>query len=708
MIKYYITKKVILCGINNIFKQGINMKKLKFLTTSLLFSMALNATTIYYNGEGNDIGEWSIIEDASTDNASLTEIHDDTLNSTVMQFTDGGVYRLALPNNQFWANSTEKVLSFDMRLNSYYTIFVYVDTLDGPKVLFYNAINVHVGHHGVGILNAIGNGRTHMFERSGWMEPHGAPAFNRNGWVRATLDLDRELRDTEPDNRVVRVLSMRVAGTAGRIDNVSLSNPTRVTHGEDEEDWSITAGVPAGGTIDEHQEGGDRGEVISFSGTDTSNSYSTGGWNDTTHDIIQWKMKTSNNYKFIVHTTTANGARDLIYVTDRADRALNANNEIGIGIGWSRDGDGVPYGNGTDGRWQTMTRNVATDIAEFDHGNTLTSINGVTVMGTNGRTSTAPMAASDILFDDLQLFSSVTPTLATGEAYELHSWNLGMNSVKISFKDDSEGEAGFKYINADTQEQLGVDLAPMAGVGSSGIGQINGLTPNTTYNISVQTFFNDGRASTLSEPLSITTLVDPNAGNEAADDLHRWRLRSDSVRISFKDNANGEIGFKYINDATGTQMGNDLPATAGTGTASIGQINGLTQNTTYTVRVHTLFDDGRATAISEPITFTTLVDPNAGNEAADDLHFWTLRATSVKISFRDNAEGETEFRFVNDATGEQMGNSLPATTGTGTASIGQINGLTANTTYTVRVHTLFNDGRATAISEPISFTTLAQ
>ena len=681
------------------------MKNLKFLTTALMLSMTLNATTIYYNGEGNDVGEWSIMEDASTDNASLTEVHDDTLNSTVMQFTDGGVYRLLLPNNQFWANDTEKVLSFDMRLNSYYTIYVYVDTLDGPKVLFYNAINVHVGHHGVGILNAIGNG-----SRTYFLEGNNIPLeeqHNRNGWVRATLDLDRELRDTEPDNRVVRVLSMRVAGTAGRIDNVSLSNPTRVTHGANVADWSITSGVPAGGTIEEHQEGGERGEVISFSGTDTSNSYSTGEWNDTTHDIIQWKMKTSDNYKFIVHTTTANGARDLIYVTDRADRSLNANNEIGIGIGWSRDGDGVPYGDGTDGRWQTMTRNVATDIAEFDHGNTLTSINGVTVVGTHSRTSTAPMAASDILFDDLQLFSSVTPTLATGEAYELHSWNLGMNSVKISFKDDSEGETGFRYINADTGEQLGVDLAPMAGVGSSGIGQINGLTPNTTYNIKVETLFNDGRANTLSEPLSITTLVDPNAGNEAADDLHFWTLRATSVKISFKDNANGESGFKFVNDATGEQMGNSLPATDGTGTSSIGQIVGLTPNTTYTVRVHTLFDDGRATAISEPITFTTLEDPNAGNEAADDLHFWTLRATSVKISFRDNSEDETGFKFVNDATGEQMGNTLPATAGTGTASIGQIVGLTPNTTYTVRVHTLFDDDEP-AISEPISFTTLAQ
>ena len=586
------------------------MKKLKLLTTTLMLSSALNATTIYYNGEGNDIGAWSI-QPGSATTSSITQVHDNTLNSTVMQFTDGGVYRLRLPN-AFWANAKEKVLSFDMRLTSYYTIYVYVDTLDGVRKLFYNAINVHVGHHNTGILNAIGNGRTHFLARNGTPQEN---QNNRNGWVRATLDLDRELIDTEPNNRVVRVLSMRIGGTGGRIDNVSLDNPTRTTYAKSAKDWHISTGVPTGGTIENQEEGVERGDVVSFSGTDTSNSYTTGaisgaeGWNDTQNDIIQWKMKTSNNYNFIVHTTTTNGARDLIYSTDRSDSGLNiAQHEIGIGIGWSRNGDGTSYGKGTDGRWQTMTRNMATDIAEFENGNSLIAVNGVTVIGTDGRQTHAPMIASDILIDDLQLFKAVIPTPPAihEEATNLHKWRLRADSVRISFNDNAKGETGFRYINADTALQLGTDLPATTGTGTSIIGQINGLTPNTTYNIQVQTLFDDGRATAISEPLTITTPKDPNAENEMATELHRWRLRADSVRISFKDNANGESGFRYINDETGTQLGTDLPAVEGRGTASIGQINGLTPKTTYTVRVHTLFDDDKETAISEPLTFTTL------------------------------------------------------------------------------------------------------
>ena len=112
----------------------------------------------------------------------------------------------------------------------------------------------------------------------------------------------------------------------------------------------------------------------------------------------------------------------------------------------------------------------------------------------------------------------------------------------------------------------------------------------------------------MSQPLQFrTTGVAPNQANPlAADDLHRWRLRATSVRISFVDHANGERGFRYVNANTGAILGNQLPPTAGTGRASIGQINGLRANTTYTIRVHTLFNNGRATAISEPISFRTL------------------------------------------------------------------------------------------------------
>ncbi len=743
------------------------MRKLNVLSTALLLSATLNATTVYYNGENNDIGAWSIAPGSHV-NSALREVHDNTLNSTVMEFTDGGLYRLRLPGeNIFWGNTTERVLSLDMNLDSDFTLNVFVQTEMGLRSIFYNRLNINAGHHNNtanhNILCAIGHNR--MFrvgaEDTGWGN-NPQHRNNRNGWVRVTLDLEEQLRDTEPDNRITSVLSMRITGTSGRIDNVTLDAPNRVNRGTWTGAWVVSPNVPAGGTIARVQDSAQRGRVMEFRGVDGSNSFTTGSrtgrhrWNDTVHDIIQWKMQTEDPYKFIVHVNTQNGLRDLVYHGGkrRADmlndqwwensmdaieeRGLEDNGEIYIGLGIRRhlgdesadnNNDGFPdYDSGTGPTWQTFTRNVATDIAEFENGNRLIAINGVTVMGTNEFEHDSPMIDSTIRVDDIQLFTAVVPTEGgddddgddddgedrNEEATDLHTWRLRETSLRVSFVDNANGETGFRFINDDTGETLGNQLPATAGTGTASIGQINGLTAGTTYRVRVETLFDDGRDTAVSEPIEFTTVgitpppPPPEETNEEATDLHRWRLRDTSVRVSFVDNANGETGFRFINTDTGRQLGEELPATAGRGTASIGQINGLTPGTTYHVRVQTLFNDGRATATSETLTFTTTgTAPHGGtnSNSATNLHRWRLKPTSVKISFTDNSLGEIGFRFVNADTGENMGTLVSPSSGTGGSRIGKINGLRPSTTYRIRVHTLFNNGTATAISEPIEFTT---
>ena len=739
------------------------MQKVKILSSALLLSASLNATTVYYNGENNDVGEWSI-GPGSHENSRITEVHDNTLNSTVMEFTNGGTYRLRMPGeNIFWDNTTERILSFDMNLASDFTIRIFVQTTNGLKQLFYNRLNINAGHHNNeanrNILCGIGHNRLFRVgaNNSGWGN-NPQHRNSRDGWVRVTLDLEQQLRDTEPNNRVTSVLSMRVEGTGGRIDNITLDAPQRVTRANREAQWSISPNVPAGGTIDRVSDNPQRITVIELEGTANSNSFTTGAraganrWNDRVHDIIQWKMQTEDPYKFVVHVNTQNGLRDVVYHGGkrRADndqwwlnsmdaieeRGLDANNgEIYIGLGIRRElgddspdnnNDGIPdYSSGTGETWQTFTRNIATDIAEFENGNRLTAINGVTIIGTNSFEHNSPMIDGTIRVDDIQLFTAITPTEIAEvnedeEATDLHTWRLRETSVRISFIDNATGERGFRFINADTGDVLGAQVPPVAGTGTSTIGQINGLTEGTRYRVQVETLFNDGREPVTSNPITFTTNgatppppppPPPVETDEEATDLHTWRLRETSVRISFIDNATGERGFRYIDADTGNRLGTLVPAVVGTGTSTIAQINGLTAGRTYRVRVHTLFNDGRDTAISEPIRFTTLGTPPPppppveADEEATDLHQWRLRDNSVRISFIDNANGETGFRYINADTGRQLGNTLPATAGRGTASIAQINGLTAGTAYRVRVQTLFNDGRATATSETLQFTT---
>ena len=621
------------------------MKRLKFLIIALIYTLSLQATTIYYNGEGNDIGEWSI-QNGSDESATLTQVYDTTLNSNVMHFSDAGIYRLRLPNNRLWDNRTESLLSLDVNMDTYYTLWVYVDTEQGIRKLFYNPLNVHAGHHnnqhlpyvgadGTGIINSFGRHRTHRDNRThtrGWLN-HPADKNNRNGWVHVTLDLERDLRDTEPSNHITSVFSLKITGTSGMVDNVTLDNPTRTTKATLAEDWNITTGVAEGGVVSVVEDNEERGSVIELNGTASSSSFTTGAkegvgsWNDTQNDIIQWKIKTENWFKVIVHINTSNGLRDMVYFPERRDRRFDSQTgEIGIGIGERRhlgdaspdnNHDGIPdYDIGTGGTWQTFTRNIGMEVAEYEEGNSLLSINGFTVIGTNSALHNSAMIDSHIFIDDIQLFRSITPTPSQGgvdtheEATELHRWRLRETSVKISFIDNAQGEIGFRFINADTGEQLRDDLPATNGTGTASIGRINGLTEGTTYRVQVETLFDDGRATATSEAIEFTTLGeapdDDEDEIEAVNDLHRWRLRATSVKISFQDQSEGESGFRFINADTGEQLRADLPATEGRGTASIGRINNLNSNTTYRVQIQTLLANGTVGATSEAIEFTTL------------------------------------------------------------------------------------------------------
>ena len=651
-----------------------------------------------------------------------------------MQFSEAGTYRLRLPNALRWENRTEKILSFDTNMDSFYTIFVFVDTLQGGRKLFFNPLNTHAGHHnnehlehigdpGTGIISSYGRHRTHRDNRDhtrGWLN-NPNDNNNRNGWVHATIDLDRMLTDIEPDNRVTSVLSLRIAGSSGMIDNVTLSSPTMSVKSTQANDWALTEGVAESGTLQLINDGEPQGNVISFHGEENSNSFTTGAkegigaWNDTQSDVIQWKIKTDNWFKVIVHVNTDNGLRDMVYFPERVDRRFNSEtSEVGIGIGNRRhlgdaspdnNDDGIPdYDIGTGGTWQTFTRSISMEVAEYEQGNRLISINGLTVIGTNSPLHDSAMIESDTLIDDIQLFTSPTPS-RNESANNLTSSDITVNSATLSFIDRAEGEIGFRVIDNSTGEQLGATINSLEASGLQGSVTLIGLQANHTYPIRIETLFDDGRETLSSEIIEVSTVE----LHEEAVNLNRWSLRENSVKISFVDQAEGEIGFRLINEATGEALRETLPSTMGTGTSSIGRINSLTAGTTYRVVVHTLFDDGRATAVSQALEFTTLgtaPEENNNEEAATDLHRWRLRETTVRVSFMDHAEGEIGFRLINEVTGEALGEILPATTGTGTSSIGRINSLTAGTTYRVVVHTFFDDGRATAVSEALEFTTL--
>lgn len=178
----------------------------------------------------------------------------------------------------------------------------------------------------------------------------------------------------------------------------------------------------------------------------------------------------------------------------------------------------------------------------------------------------------------------------------------------------------------------------------------------------------------------------------AADDLHKWRLTENSVKISFRDTDINEKGFRIVDADTNARLSIDVIPLEGTGTAGIIKVVGLSAGTDYSVKVEAFFEDAESN-FSEPFDFKTNGESNDDDITADnvatDLQSWRVAETSVKISFKDNDDKEEYFRII--VTSGSSGSrhiELSPLEGTGKFGIGKVTGLTPGTTYTFRVHNI--------------------
>ncbi|NPA60895.1 MAG: hypothetical protein GXO06_01250 [Epsilonproteobacteria bacterium] len=399
------------------------MKYLKILLP-LIMVVGLEAKSVYFDGEDGNTSAWLTL-----DNGIIQNIYDEDLDSRVVNLSPG-TYDIGL-DDRSWDNTQERVLSWDMKITDAYTIYVSVDTLQGHRWLFYNSLNVDVGFHGVGILNGLGD------------------KTNNGTWQRVVVDLDRDLQDTEPDNRIVRVNGMRFGGVLGSIDNITLDNPKRVTYENGEngvDNWKITDNTPQGATIRLLEEDRDSDEVrenvIELNGTAQDNAFTIGGfdsssgWNNKDEHVLQLKMRNSNPFTIIVHVETRDGDKNLTYTPTRFDEGISQDGlSIHHGLPISRDGDNAEYGVGTDSRWQTYTLDLEDDLKDYDPDNRLLAVNGVTIRG-------------NTLIDDIELFSiperngaiKLPPTIyEDGEDGNITGWSVREGNISdiVNVYDDT-------------------------------------------------------------------------------------------------------------------------------------------------------------------------------------------------------------------------------------------------------------------------------
>ncbi len=349
------------------------LKLFKFLLLILILS-SIEAKSIIENAEDGNVSKWEIV---SGDEGDVIYLYDNKLNSTVVEFLGGGSYKIGATNGDKAFNITEdKTISWKMKTTVPYTIYVITQTTNGLRYLFY------VSSPNRGLLHGFENGIHHGI----------GEATIDGRWRTVTRNLDRDLKDAEANNSIISVNGFIYSGgNNGRLDNITLYTPLNKNY--------ITDAI----SID--------------------NNY-TIDINNSDFHILQWQIKDFGNAKIIddrftiedinacefrVKVDTTNGSRELIYTLGEEDLGiLNNGKTIHHALGDDRTIGSVWIGDDPInelGLWQGITRDLQEDIRDYEHNNSLISINSFEVKGSGS-------------IKELKLISSVDMNISQNEELE--------------------------------------------------------------------------------------------------------------------------------------------------------------------------------------------------------------------------------------------------------------------------------------------------
>jgi len=303
----------------------------------IIFIGYLNAKVVIEDGKGVD--RWKVVVGEEGD---IKSVFDDELNSTVIEFLGGGSYKLGATQKDKALNiKNEKFISWQMSVEIPYTIYIIANTKFGLRYIFY------VSTHSRGLKHGLENG-IH----------HGLGENTISGrWIRVTRDLQRDIKDAEPENSLIAINGFIFNGGNGaRLDNLIAYTPKEITY---------------------------LSEPKKISYLDINNSK---------FKIFQWSFKGFGNariidtrgvvedpkaFEFIIGVDTKKGKRELLYTLGTTNLGLIDNKTIHHALGDDRTIGAVwveDYPRNKLGLWQGVTRDLNEDIKDFEIDNSLVKV----------------------------------------------------------------------------------------------------------------------------------------------------------------------------------------------------------------------------------------------------------------------------------------------------------------------------------------------
>ena len=149
---------------------------------------------------------------------------------------------------------------------------------------------------------------------------------------------------------------------------------------EDAEDgdtrgWSVYDDEPAGAAIANVVDAAAGSRVIALTGAGLDNGFLLGGtgvgdgeaWNDASNTVLSWRMNVGDGFRAYIAIDTANGFRYVQYDPGTRSRLDGIYAKVGIG----------QIGTG----WAAYERDLATDLAAAEPGNTVRAVHGLLLRG---------------------------------------------------------------------------------------------------------------------------------------------------------------------------------------------------------------------------------------------------------------------------------------------------------------------------------------
>jgi hypothetical protein len=357
---------------------------------------------IYEDAQNGNTDGW-VVNDNDPVGATIANVYDNDKESRVIELTGEGKknrYALGEINKESsWENRTYQTIKWSMRYAEEFTVEISTETNNGERILIYTPTNEDGGLDGKRIRFGLGE-------------------FAKNGtWQSFVQDLASDIQKYEPDNALIQVNGFAIRGS-GKIDDIQMLKREKNSYsdGDDATKWKIYDKKPAGATISTVYDSSRESNVIEFNGDGTNNGYVLGYWSGSKawynreNKILQWSMNYAENFVINIRLDTQKGSRYLIYEPKNIEKGKR-NSNIYFALGESAKND----------TWQTFTRDLEADLAQYESDNEIISVNGFFIRGSGRIDNVEMMHFSPLLANNIAPTITIkgsNPTqLVVGESY---------------------------------------------------------------------------------------------------------------------------------------------------------------------------------------------------------------------------------------------------------------------------------------------------